>query len=138
MAFPECRNPALRLLYIDDASCVETVNLKETTVDLLPTLGLHGRMGGSGLGIPVCYLALEHRLADIKNHAEVMGMVLNEQKTKLIVFNPTKVWQAIPFISLNPGNPLLCVDEIKILGLEFDQKLTWWPMLRKIVICDSK
>ena len=36
-------------------------------------------------------------------------------------------------ISAEQGQPLLLVNEIRLLGLIFDQELTWWPMVRDLV-----
>ena len=59
-------------------------------------------------------------------------MKLNSNKTKLIVFNPTDNRQCVPFVSLEEGEPLQCVEEMRMLGLVFDEKLTWWPFVADV------
>ena len=128
-AFPPCRNDSLRLLYIDDSLIAVPLYLDRFCVRLLPTDGPYGRLQGCGLGIPGAWNSLEHRLRDIDCNAKAIGMKLNSNKTKLIIFNPTDNRQCVPFVSLNEGEPLQCVEEMRLLGLVFDDKLTWWPFV---------
>ena len=60
-------------------------------------------------------------------------MALNVKKTNLICFNPTTTKQAVPFISLKDGSPLLCQSTMRLLGVIFDQELTWWPLVEDLV-----
>ena len=50
----------------------------------------------------------------------------------MIVFNETKKFQAVPYISILEGQPVQCVPEIGILWLLLDHKLTWWSMVEDI------
>ena len=36
-------------------------------------------------------------------------------------------------ISANEGEPLLLVHELRLLGIKFDQELTWWPLTSDLV-----
>ena len=99
------------MLYIDDALVAQSLNLDKLCVKLLPTLGPCGMMASCGLGIPGPWTSLEHKLRDIRDQAEDIGMSLNGKKTKLIVFNKSER-KAIPFVALENGNPLQCVDRI--------------------------
>ena len=131
-AFPPCRNNSLRLLYIDDSLIAVPLYLDRFCVKLLPTDGPYGRLQGCGLGIPGAWNSLEHRLRDVDRNAKAIGMKLNRNKTKLIVFNPTDNRQCVPFVSLEEGEPLQCVEEMRMLGLVFDEKLTWWPFVADV------
>ena len=51
-SFPPCRDPCLRLLYIDDALLATTVHVDRECASLLPTEGPYGRLWSCGLGIP--------------------------------------------------------------------------------------
>ena len=78
-------------------------------------------------------------MRDIDKHATAIGMKLNTKKTNLIMFNPTFNRQAMPFVSVEDGNPLPVVSELRLLGLVLDSKLTWWPMVRDIAArCRAK
>ena len=43
-SFPPCRDPSLRLLYIDDALLATTIKIDKVCVPLLPTLGPHAKL----------------------------------------------------------------------------------------------
>ena len=131
-SYPPCREPSFRVPYIDDALVASTVRLDYEHVPLLPTDGPHGRLGSCGLGLPGGRLQLEHRLRDVGHNASAIGMKLNEDKTKLMVFNFTKNRQFIPFCSLTDGNPLPVVETMRLLGLIVDHKLTWWPLVHDL------
>ena len=75
-AFPACRDPCLRLLYIDDALLATAIKLDKDCAPLLPTEGPHGRLAGCGLGIPGGWLPLQHRLRDVDTNARAIGMKL--------------------------------------------------------------
>ena len=131
--FPLCRKELLRLLYIDDASCVEKLKLDKLLVPLLDTHGPQGRMTSCGLGIPGEWLGLQHKLQEITRNAEALGMRVNTNKTKLLVINPTLTKQVVPCVAAYPGNPLLCVGEVRLLGILFDERRVWWPHINDIV-----
>ena len=59
-------------------------------------------------------------------------MIVNSDKTKLLMINPAHTKQVVPLPSATPGNPLLCVGSMRLLGLMFDDLLTWWPLVRDI------
>ena len=84
--------------------------LTETVSPLLPTLGPLGVMDSCCLGIPGNWFALEHKLRDIRDNVASIGMKINEKKTTLMQFNPTRYRQCIPFCALKDGDPLQVVD----------------------------
>ena len=83
-------------MYVDDASCAEHVKLDKVCVPLLPTAGPHNKMLGCNLAIPGAHTQLQHRLHDIADSCNAVGMKLNAAKTKVIMFNFTKMKQAVP------------------------------------------
>ena len=99
---------------------------------LLPTLGPLGKLQSCGLGIPGCWTQLEHRLRDIERQSKAVGMILNTDKTKVICFNFTKNRQAEPFIGALDGAPVQVVDNMRLLGIPFDHKLSWWDLVDDI------
>ena len=128
-----CRSLVSKKLYIDDTSIAEAINLQLATVPAHNTYSPKGRMNSCGLAIPGCLTALQHRLRDMNTVAQAQGMVLNTKKTNIICFNTTDIYQAAPFISIDDESPLLCVAELRLLGLVLDQRLTWWPLVNDIV-----
>ena len=130
--FPLCRSQALRLLYIDDASCAQRIDLDSMVVPLLQTEGPQAKMTSCGLAIPGPWLALDHKLKDVIKNSKAMGMVVNDDKTKLLMINPADTRQAVPIVASEPGKSLLCVRELRLLGLFLDEDLTWWPLVSDI------
>ena len=60
-------------------------------------------------------------------------MELNTKKTNMLVINKTRNRQAVPFCSLQDGEPLPIVKEMRLLGVVVDEGLTWWPLVLDIV-----
>ena len=85
-AFPACRDPCLRLQYIDDALLVSSVRIDMVSTPLLPMLAPHGKLASCGLGVPGDWLPLQHRLRDIDRNAKDIGMLLNVKKNNMIIF----------------------------------------------------
>ena len=52
-------------------------------------------------------------------------MVINESKTKIMLFNPARKIDILPKIELNEGNSIEVVDETKLLGLIVRSDLKW-------------
>ena len=75
--YPECRSDNLRVIYIDDSSMAEVIDLDKQVVPLLPTLGPVGRMASDGLAIPGQWIHLQHKLKDVTDSASAMGMLVN-------------------------------------------------------------
>ena len=91
------------------------------------------------VGLPGARLALEHRLRDIDRQARAVGMCLNVKKTNLLVINPKHNLQAVPFVSIEDGDPLPVVSELRLLGMVFDEELSWWPLTNDLVRrCNAK
>ena len=63
----------------------------------------------------------------------LIGMLLNEKKTTLMMFNFTKNKQCIPFCSLTDGHPLPVIKESRLLGIILDEKLSWWPLVHDLL-----
>ena len=130
--FPACRDRLFRALYIDDSIIASVVRVDRDCVRLLPTHGPHGVMESCGLGVPGKWFALEHKLRDICDNAESIGMRLNAKKTTLMIFNETKNRKFLPFCLLSDGDPLPVVSESCLLGVILDEKLSWWPLVSRV------
>lgn len=52
-------------------------------------------------------------------------MVINESKTKVMLFNSAKKIDILPKIELTEGTPIEVVDEAKLLGLIIRSDLKW-------------
>ena len=65
-----------------------------------------------------------NQLMKTANYAKENQMVINEKKTKLMVFNPCISMDFSPEFNLN-GKQLEVVEEMKILGLTIRSDLSW-------------
>ena len=75
--------------YVDDLTVAEALNLKNVLVvereeDLTRPLSYHKRTENK---IKLNCSQVEHKLADIENHARQNEMKINQKKTKLMLFN---------------------------------------------------
>ena len=95
-----CREPSLRLLYIDDALLASVVKLDQVCVPLLPTLGPHGRLASSGLGVPGEWLPLQHRLRDVDANARAVGMLLYAKKTNIMMKSKLQMLHLLTLLSI--------------------------------------
>ena len=50
-----------------------------------------------------------------------------------MIVNLTTNRQCIPFCSLHDGHPLPVVNQMCLLGLIIDDKLTWWPLVENVI-----
>ena len=76
---------------------------------------------------------------DVDRQARAVGMSLNVKKTNILLVNPTSTVQAIPFVAITDGEPVPIVDEMRLLGMLLDEKMSWWPMTLDIARrCNAK
>ena len=105
--------------YVDDMTQCASLNLKETVVpDPKATKDLpkqlHERTGHI---LPVDKNPIQAEVNKLKAYARDNKMVINEAKTKLMLFNSAKNIDILPYIELTEGYPIEIVDEAKLLGL---------------------
>ena len=119
-------------MYIDDTLLAATFYLNRDCVQLLPTAGPHGRLSSCGLGVPGGWFPLQHRLRDVEANAKSIGMELNSKKTTLMMINESKNRLCVPYCALEDGDPLPVVDNMRLLGLVIDDRLSWWPLVHVV------
>ena len=110
--------PSLHLKYFDDLSLLEAINLqtdlKEDLRDLERPLNYHNRTGHVLDGDKIKTIA---KLQEINKFAKMKQMVLNSQKTKIMVFNKSKKYDFMPEIQIKEGENCEVIEQFKILGL---------------------
>ena len=121
----DCVRPNDRFKFVDDLTALEIVNL--LTVGLtsfnvkhqVPTdLPEHGQY------IPAENLKSQDYLNEIQNWTKNQKMVINETKTKTMIFNFTRNYQFSTRLQLNNVN-LEVVNETKLLGTIVSDDLKW-------------
>ena len=119
--------PRIHLKYVDDMTVAEALNLKKKLIvnpDPHPPrpLQYHQRTGHV---LPADQSAVQTLLVDLKGYADRHEMKLNEEKTKVILFNRSRKYDFLPECSFGDGQQLQVVDEIKLLGVTMRSDLSW-------------
>ena len=114
----------IHLKYVDDLSIAEAINLPEKLV-LAPGRqqpdAFHARTGHV---LPAASSDVFKQLRRIQDYARDNEMVINQKKTKFMVFNPCTSIDFIPEFNLD-GHDIEVVEEMRLLGLILRSDLTW-------------
>ena len=116
----------LHFKYFDDLTLAESIKLKGTKIQIddnqiLPA-NYHDRTGHK-LIVENC--DTQTKLNQINAFTRENEMVINTQKTKVMLFNKSKRIDFTPNLSIVPGESLETVDEIKLLGVKITPDLKW-------------
>ena len=121
----DCVEEDYRYKFVDDLTILEKVNLlltgltsfnlKNSVPSDIPT---HNQY------IPEENLESSKYVEEIKRWTENKKMILNQKKTKVMIFNFTNNYQFTTRLSLNEEN-LEVVKNTKLLGIMLNDKLTW-------------
>ena len=68
---------------------------------------------------------LQDRLSGIKKFADDNQLLINEKKTKIIMFNKSQKFAFMPEFSICGDKQLEVVEELKLLGLTLTSDLSW-------------
>jgi hypothetical protein len=111
--------------YVDDMTQAVSIDLRlKASIDLNPThpLQYHERTGHI---LPVEENVLQHELERLMKYAEEHEMLLNESKTKVMIFNNATSVDIMPKLSPNNDNIIEAVEEMKLLGIIIQNNLSW-------------
>ena len=113
--------------YIDDMTqCVAIDLKKDTAMDPNPTQNLpkqyHQRTGHV---LPVENNHIQPQVDLLKTYAAENGMKINEEKTKLMLFNRATSVDILPEVKLSEDNLIELVEETKLLGIMIRSDLSW-------------
>ena len=111
--------------YIDDLSFTAALNLKDNLVkdpDLPRPLSYHER---TSYTLPDDKNVMQNIFNDLKTFAHDHQMVINEDKTKVMLFNQGRKYDFLPNITNESGDMLEVVEEFKLLGLVVRSDLSW-------------
>ena len=111
--------------YIDDLSLAIAINLKENLVInpyLQRPLAYHERTGHT---LPQEKNIMQQQFNDLASHAKTHKMTINEDKSKVMLFNQGRKYDFLPIIQTEKDNMLQTVDEMRLLGLVVMSDLRW-------------
>jgi hypothetical protein len=111
--------------YIDDMTQCVAIDLKKATVPdpspILPSQ-FHERTGHI---LPKEENPLIEQVELLKIYATKHGMKINEQKTKIMLFNRATSVDVLPKLEISEGNLVELVDEMKLSGVMVSSDLKW-------------
>ena len=122
-----------RYKFVDDLTTLEAINL--LIVGLAshnPKLQVPSNIHKSNQIIPPEHLKSQEYLNQIQDWTIKQKMILNEQKTKNMVFNFTKNKQFSTHLTLN-GKVIETVKEIKLLGTIITDDMKWTKNTKYLV-----
>ena len=118
--------------FMDDMSIAEAINLNETLIvdhQMEQPVPYHSRFH---VKLPPQSSKVYSELKSIKSFSESNHMKLNLDKTKFIVFNPTKKFDFHPECKLDETE-IEAVEELKILGTIIRSDLSWKSNTKMLV-----
>ena len=114
------------LKYVDDLSLLTSIDLKtKLELNTNPTrpLNYHDRTGHI---LPKENCEISKQLVKLESFVNQHEMVINAEKSKVMLFNTSKKWDFTPYVSLgNSFNTLEVVDSIKLLGIIISSDMKW-------------
>ena len=123
------RKPMMKthLKYIDDLTFAAAINLKENLIgnpDPNPPqpLSYHERTQHI---LPLEKDIIHQQFNELKTFANDHQMVINEDKTKAMLFNTGKKYDFLPQIRTESGEMLEVVEEVRLLGVIVRSDLKW-------------
>ena len=119
--------PRIHLKYIDDMTVAEPINLKQQLVknpdpNPIRPLQYHERTEHI---LPEGQSEVQTLLNDLKTYAEKNEMKLNDQKTKVILFNKARNYDFMPKCYFEKNENLQVVEKLKLLGVIVTSDLSW-------------
>ena len=129
----------IHLRYVDDLSLAEAVSLKElesVPVGLRPQPDAYHARTGHVLK-PEDSRVYRHLLST-QQYATANGMQLNPTKTKLMLFNPAKVYDFMPAFPMH-NEEIELIEKTKLLGVVLSSDMSWSPNTEYLVTrCNKK
>ena len=119
--------PNIHMKFVDDMTLAGTMNLRECLVPNPDTnqpfpLAFHDRTQHV---LPESLNLLQEQLDKMIQYCEENSMMINHNKTKVVLFNTARKYDFMPRLSIEPGINLEVVEEFKLLGIMFQSNLRW-------------
>ena len=110
--------------YVDDMTILESINLKKTLEDNPARPFPDAYRTRTGHTMPPQKSKVYEQIDAIQKYAEANEMKLNYEKTKFILFNPTRNYDFLPELT-RCDQTISCVEEVKLLGIHLRSDLKW-------------
>ena len=87
----------------------------------------------TGHVLPAEHNYIQQEVNKLKQYAKDKKMVINEAKTKIIVFNEARSVEILPKVKLSEENMIEVVDDMKLLGVMLRSDLKWQDNTEHII-----
>ena len=77
---------------------------------------------------------LQEQLDKLKRYAIKNKMKINENKTKVMIFNQATSVDVLPRVKINPDKTLEVVEEMKLLGIMIRSDMKWTSNTKNLII----
>ena len=115
------------LKYVDDMTMAEAINLKMSLMpnpDVLQPRPL-AYLNRTQHILPQTEYKIHEQLNNLLRYCQEHQMVVNEDKTKVMLFNTGRDYDFMPKLSVNNTEVLEVVEEFKLLGVKIQSDLKW-------------
>ena len=116
----------MHAIYIDDLSEAEAINLKKQLIknpnSLIYPLNYHDRTEHI---YPTENSLLQKQLYKVESFTIKNQMKINENKSKIMIFNKSKNYDFQPEFSFSSGKNLEVIEQTRLLGVELTTDLRW-------------
>ena len=112
--------------YIDDLTLLEKISLSKLVpkTRIIGPPNFHDRFH---LKLPQNGSILQHQLEDLKQFTKSHSMKINSLKTKCLPFINSRTKDFLPELTLEEGNYLEVIYQLKLVGLVINSELSWQP-----------
>ena len=119
--------PTTHMKYVDDMTMAESLNLRQ---ELMPNpdtnlprpLTYHER---TQQVLPEGVSQLQEQLNTLVEYCQENEMMINAEKTKVMLFNTGRDYDFLPKLSISNGSVLEVVEECQLLGVKIRSDLKW-------------
>ena len=118
--------PQSHMKYIDDMTYLNSLHLKKCVKengDNMPHPRLlHDRTGHY---LPESESIMQKQVEKLKSFVQENEMKINQEKSKVMIFNTSRKYDFTPQISIDGENYLEVVEEMKLLGIIIQSNMKW-------------
>ena len=115
----------IHLKYVDDLSIAQSINLKEcliTNTNPIRPFELHDQTNHV---LPRDSYSLQQQLNKLVEYSKTHEMKINEKKSKVMIFNTRKKYDARPRLAVGDSEYLEVIESYKLLGVIVRSDLRW-------------